>query len=150
MVQYTGHGATSRWAHEQIWTLDDVPSLQNAGELPIVMTFNCLDGYFAYPKEDNYAIAEVMNRYPNGGSVAAISPTGLGFTNDQHRYRQILMEEIFNHQQPTLGQALLATNRRYYDERGPHYMVDTMTIFGDPALPMPVAAERIFLPAMAR
>ena len=150
MVQYAGHGATSRWSHEQIWTLDDIPSLQNASDLPIVMTFNCLDGYFVYPQEENYAIAEVMNRYPNGGSVAAISPTGLGFTNDQHRYRQILMEEIFDQQQPTLGQALLATNHRYYDERGPHYMVDTMTIFGDPALPMPAAAERIFLPAMAR
>ena len=150
MVQYAGHGATNRWSHEQIWTLDDVPSLNNASDLPIVMTFNCLDGYFVYPQEENYAIAEVMHRYPNGGSVAAISPTGLGFTNDQHRYRQILMEEIFEHQQPTLGQALLATNHRYYDERGPHYMVDTMTIFGDPALPLPVAAERIFLPAMAR
>jgi Peptidase family C25 len=49
MLQYSGHGDVDLWSKEAIWNTTDVSGLQNAPMLPVVMTFNCKDGYFAYP-----------------------------------------------------------------------------------------------------
>ena len=68
MVQYTGHGAVPRWSGESIWRTTDVADLTNTAQLPLVMTFNCLDGYFAQPSDPATfsdtldAMAEVMQR----------------------------------------------------------------------------------------
>ena len=78
MVQYAGHGPPFRWTDESMWHKDYISDLTNASMLPVVMTFNCLDGYFAHPSPSYFAMAEEMVRYSGGGSVAALSPTGLG------------------------------------------------------------------------
>lgn len=152
MVQYAGHGAPNRWAHEQIWTTADVVALgDHAPRLPLVLTFNCLDGYFAHPQPGLFALAEVMQRRAGGGAVAAISPSGLGFTFDQHRFRELLMDALFDPSGPTLGEALLAAQRAFYREiGGPHYLIDTMTLFGDPALRLPGPAATLYLPLLVR
>lgn len=146
LLQYAGHGNPPRWANELIWTLADVSSLQNGGRLPVVMTFNCLDGYFAHPQPQLFSLAETMQRQPNGGSVAAISPSSLGFTAEQHEYRQLLMQAIFRDGIHTLGDALLKTQRDYYARMGPHYLIDTMMLYGDPTLHLPLAEQRLYLP----
>lgn len=148
MLQYSGHGSPPRWAHEQIWSLADLPSLQNGARLPVIMTFNCLDGYFAHPQPDNFSLAETMQRLPNGGSVAAISPSGLGFTYDQDRYRRLLMQTIFHDGVHTLGDALLRTQQQYFARTGPHYLIDTMMLYGDPTFKIPLTAQRVYLPLL--
>ena len=47
MLQYSGHGDYDRWSRKSIWNTTDVYGLQNGALLPLVMTFNCKDGYFA-------------------------------------------------------------------------------------------------------
>jgi hypothetical protein len=138
LVQYTGHGAPERWTHEQIWTTADNYKLRNGDKLPVVMTFNCLDGYFAYPGKPS--IAETMQRQPGGGSIAAISPSGLGTTDDQTHFRTILMTVIFEEGVPELGRALTLAKQRYYAEVGPHYLIGTMSLYGDPAMRLPQPA----------
>lgn len=146
LLQYTGHGNPSRWTHEEIWTLADVPGLQNGSRLPVVMTFNCLDGYFAHPQPDLFSLAETMQRQPNGGSIAAISPSGLGYTFDQYQYRRLLMQSLFHDGVYTLGDALLRTQQRFFALTGPHYLIDTMMLYGDPTLHMPLPDEQLFMP----
>ena len=149
MVQFAGHGAPYRWTHEKIWTLDDIDSLTNGDQLPIVMTFNCLDGYFAYPDPDLFAIAEVMQRHPDGGSVAAISPSGLGYTYDQNQFRQMMMQAIFEDEAPELGLAFRQAQQAFYDWRGTHYLIDTMMLYGDPAMRFPQVQQlKLFLPTI--
>lgn len=152
MVQYAGHGAPNRWAHESIWTTADVAQLSpHAPRLPVVLTFNCLDGYFAHPQPGLFALAEVMQRRADGGAIAAISPSGLGWTLDQHRFRQLLMAALFDDAGRTLGEALLAAQQAYYQEHGgPHYLIDTMTLFGDPALRLPGPADALYWPLVLR
>ncbi|HEY53673.1 MAG TPA: hypothetical protein G4N94_09475 [Caldilineae bacterium] len=141
MVQFTGHGAPHRWTHEGIWTLNDISALNNADKLPIVMTFNCLDGYFTYPVPRLFSIAETMQRLPNGGAVATISPSGLGYTYQQNEFRQKLMTALFADGTQEIGAALMIAKQRYYDLHGPHNLIDTMTLFGDPAMRLPVPAQ---------
>ncbi len=119
-----------------MWHKDYIPDLTNASMLPVVMTFNCLDGYFAHPSPSYFAMAEEMVRYDNGGSVAALSPTGLGLSYDEHNFRQLLLDIIYKDNIRSLGDVLLQTKQRFRTTYGyePKYLLDTMSLFGDPAL----------------
>ena len=150
MVQYTGHGTTQWWSKEKIWRVDDVPGLTNTTMLPVIMSFNCLDGYFIYPSSANQGLEETMVRASNGGSVAAIAPSGEGLTYDQKVFRKILMDTLFKDGVRDLGRALMITKRDYaFDPngkyaaygapRGVNYLVYEMNLFGDPALKHPGA-----------
>lgn len=135
MVQYMGHGAIQLWAGEAIWQTSDVPGLRNADKLPIVLTFNCLDGYFAHPV--TFGLAETMQRHIGGGSIAAISPSGLGLASDQQEFRKLLLDVMFKEDVRELGTALTTAKRQYYQIYGNNYLIQTMTLFGDPALRLP-------------
>jgi len=135
MLQYAGHGSPTTWMKGQGWTLADIEALTNAGRYPFVSTYNCLDGYFAYPGVPS--IAETMLRKANAGSIAAISPTGLGTTNDQEQFRTTLMTVMFQDDVRGLGDALLIAKQRFYQQHGRHYLIETMTLFGDPTLKLP-------------
>lgn len=137
LVQYTGHGATNQWTGEGIWRTSDVSGLTNGAKLPVVMTFDCLDGYFAHPDPTLDSLAETMQRHAGGGSIAAISASGLGITNDQLNFRIFLMDVLFQDGVRELGQALTIAKRQYYQVFGPNYQIQTMTLFGDPALRLP-------------
>ncbi len=135
MVQYAGHGSPDTWMKGVGWSVQDVENLSNAGMYPLFSTFNCLDGYFAYPGRPS--IAETTLRKADAGSIAAFSPTGLGATSEQTPFRETLMEVIFQDDVRTLGDALLLTKQRYFQHRGRHYLIETMTLFGDPTLTLP-------------
>ena len=62
LVQYTGHGAPTYWASERILRTTDIPGLQNGDRLPVLMSFNCLDGFFIHPFAKSQSIAELMQR----------------------------------------------------------------------------------------
>ena len=143
MVQYAGHGSPTTWMKGEGWSLKDIAHLENHGKYPVVFSFNCLDGYFAYPGTPG--IAEFMLRQNNAGSIAAISPTGLGVTSIQTQFRETLLEILFKEDVHVLGDALLMAKQRFYEERGKHYIIETMTLFGDPTLRFPAAARPFLL-----
>jgi len=154
MVQYTGHGAPESWAGEMLRTASDNTGLKNGSMLPVVLSFNCLDGYFIHPQLSRQSMAETFQRQPGGGAVATISPTGLGLTDDQNAFRQILMTVMFKENVRELGRALTLAKQRYYATYGPNYLIETMTLFGDPALRLPEAETlspyRVYLPTLLR
>ena len=49
LVSYIGHGAILLWATENVFNNADVASLSPQPLQPLVMTLNCLNGYFHYP-----------------------------------------------------------------------------------------------------
>jgi hypothetical protein len=140
LVQYTGHGVPQYWAKEKLLTVAEVAGLNNGSRLPIFMTFNCLDGWFMDPMPSGQALAEVLQRQPGGGAVAAISPTGEGITPDQQAFRKILMDVMFKDNVREIGKAFDEAKRRYAAQGGARYLIETMTLFGDPAMRLPLAA----------
>ena len=142
LAQYTGHGAIDRWAGEGIWRTSDVVGLHNDQRLPVVMTFACLDGYFVTPNVDS--MAETMLRRVGGGSIAAISPGGLSLSADQRELRIILLDTIFKGGVRSIGEALTVAKQAYAATNGSIYLIQTQTLFGDPAMLLP------FLPSGVR
>ena len=142
-MQYTGHGGTQYWASERLLTVAEVAGLKNGSRLPVVMSFNCLDGWFMDP---SHPIRPWL-RCSSGIRAAARSqpsrPPVDGVTPDQHAFRKILMTVMFKENVREIGKALDLAKRRYADQGGARYLIETMTLFGDPALRLPLAADAI-------
>jgi hypothetical protein len=153
LVQFTGHGAPQFWTGERVLTVPEVEGLSNGSRLPVIMSFNCLDGWFVDPKLSYQALAEVQQRQPGGGAIAAISPTGEGITPDQQAFRRVLMTVMFEDNVREIGRALDEAKRRYAAQNGARYLIETMTLFGDPAMRLPLAVasqHQVYLPAVLR
>ena len=150
LVQYTGHGNTFLWAAERLLQTQDIAGFKNSDRLPIFMVFNCKDGNFFYPQAGRQSVAELMQRQEGGGAVAAISPSGDGITPHQQAFRKILMTVMFQENVREIGKALVLAKRRYHDQNGAQYLIETMTLFGDPAMRLPTAPRHVYLPAVLR
>jgi len=74
LVNYAGHGNVGVWATTGFFSNTNASQLTNANGLSIFTMLTCLNGYFIQP---NDALAEVLLKNPNGGSVATWSSTGL-------------------------------------------------------------------------
>lgn len=155
MVTYMGHGTVNSWAHEFIWRADQTGRLTNADRLPVVVTLNCLDGYFLHGTASLQAVAEEMLRHPGGGSVAAWSPAGLGTTYVEAVLNRGLLDAIFVSGQRRLGKATMQAKAYQYALMGgssPYNtaLIHTMTVFGDPALKLRFGQWTAYLPLMTR
>lgn len=149
MVQYTGHGAPQYWSKQNLWTVADSALLANGAQLPIILSFNCFDGYFTYSSSTYQSLAETMFRQAGGGSVAAIAPSGEGLTNDQTAFRKILLDTLFKDGVRELGRAFLIAKQTYSGTYGVNYYVYEMNLFGDPAMRLPVSGHVPQAPAVA-
>ena len=70
VVSYVGHGAAATWASEAILTSFDVPLLQPQAEQPVLLTLNCLNGYFVAP---SFALANLLPRHLDFRRAAVVS-----------------------------------------------------------------------------
>ncbi len=140
-VNYTGHGSIAQWSGENIFVNADVATLTNTGQLPILLSMTCLDGYYLHPLTSTASsLIELNVRAPNGGAVAAFSPTGLGVANGHDSLERGLYTAIFANGVQRLGPAALAAKLQLFGT-GSHYdLIETFTVFGDPALRLPTYA----------
>ena len=70
----------------------------------MVVVGNCLNGFFAGPK-DNASLAEVFLRRENAGAVAVWAPTGLGYSLGHRILLDEFYKAIFMQDQLALGAA---------------------------------------------
>jgi hypothetical protein len=86
------------------------------------------------------SIAETMQRYAAGGSVAAISPTGLGLVPHQTAFRKVLLDVMFKDNVREIGAALTIAKQRYSARPdAAQYLIATQMLYGDPAMQLPSA-----------
>lgn len=151
LVLYQGHGAVKRWGrHAHILTADDIPQLANHRVWPLVLTLNCLDGYFAYPRTTYEAIAELMLRRDAAGSIAAWSPAGLGTPWIHVMLADALLDDLFSRRTNILGEMIHRARLRFYEDIGPNEVFFTQTLYGDPLLHIqyPVPKTQLHLPVL--
>lgn len=138
LITYVGHGeyyAWGRWNNNQAFMFhnSDVQSLNNANKLPFVIVGNCLNGFFAGPK-DSASLAEVLLRRENAGAVAVWAPTGLGYPSGHQILLNALYEAIFANDQLALGAATTAAKIATYGQSSFWgELIATYVLFGDPA-----------------
>lgn len=138
LVNYVGHASTNRWAHEQILVNADVTTLNNLKQLPVILSLDCLDGYWFHPMTTTQsALMELLLRAPKGGSVASFSPAGLGIATGHDVLQRGFYKALFDNGRQRLGSAALSAKLELFAAGHDLDLIDTFILFGDPALRLP-------------
>lgn len=128
MVNYTGHGSTTHWADEGVWTQTDIAN-STYEHLPVWITATC---DFSRFDEAGTSAGESVFLNPTSGGIALFSTTRtvLSLNNDILNRRLVnnLFEQDTNQRQ-TLGGAMMATKRSMNDLNKLNFI-----LIGDPAL----------------
>src|SRR5262249_24998587 len=132
IVNYVGHGGIAVWASENVWNNLDVNSLAPQPQQPLLLTMNCLNGYFHFPNLNS--LAEQFLKAEGKGAVAAFAPSGLSMSDAAHRYDKLLLREITAGGHERLGDAFLAAQNAYADSGDFPELLSIYHLFGDPAL----------------
>jgi hypothetical protein len=147
-VNYIGHAGVNRWGDESFLVNANVSTLNNLARLPIILSMTCLDGYWIYP--GTTGLMEIMLRAANGGSVASFSPTGLGVATGHDRLERGLLNAVFQQGVSRLGAAAQAGKLELYAAGHDYDLIDTFTVFGDPALRLPTLYNKVYLPLIQK
>ncbi len=115
LVSYVGHGGAAVWASENVLNSRDVPSLLAQSRQPVLLTLDCLNGYFVAPGLD--ALAEAL--------LKADGPA--------HQYHLALVAELASGRHERLGDAALAAQQAYARSGGMPELLSIYHLLGDPA-----------------
>jgi hypothetical protein len=132
LMSYIGHGGIQLWADEDILNTADVVDLSLQSQQPMLLTMNCLNGYFHFPYFN--AMAEELLKADGKGVVAAFSPSGLSLNYAAHEFHKALLDELVNGGHSRLGDAVLAAQARYADWGALPEMLAIYHLFGDPTM----------------
>ncbi len=111
LMSYIGHGGIHLWADESIFEVSTVDSLAPQTQQPLLLTMNCLNGYFHFPYFNS--LSEQLLKTPGKGVIGAFSPSGLSLDAPAHRYHQSLVGELESGSHQRLGDAILAAQEAY-------------------------------------
>jgi Peptidase family C25 len=129
---YLGHGGIQLWAQEDIFDTTQLSSLSPQSRQPLLLTWNCLNGYFLFPYFDS--LAEALVKAPDKGAIATFSPSGLSLDEPAHLYHRLFLQEILSRRHRRLGDALLEAQSRYADSSAFPELLQIYLLLGDPAL----------------
>ena len=120
------------WASENVLNSWDPPSLLAQGQQPLMLTMNCLNGYFVAHSLDS--LAEAFLKVEGRGTIAAFSPSGLSLDGPAHVFHRALVDEIVNGNHARLGDAVLAAQETYALTGQMPELLGIYHLFGDPGL----------------
>jgi hypothetical protein len=132
LMSYVGHGGTAVWSNANVLNSWDAPSLLAQSKQPLLLTVDCLNGYFVAPNFD--ALSEALLKAEGRGVVAAISPSGLSLDGPAHQYHRAVMAELTSGTHERLGDALVAAQRAYAETGLMPELLALCQLLGDPAM----------------
>jgi hypothetical protein len=132
LMSYMGHGSIHLWANENLFNIWQVPSLSPQSQQPILLTMNCLNGYFHFPYFNS--LSEELLKAQGKGVIAAFSPTGLSLNGPAHLFHKALLDAIVHQGHERLGDAVLAGQAAYSDTGAFPELLSIYHLLGDPAL----------------
>jgi hypothetical protein len=131
LMSYVGHGGSAVWSSENVLNSWDVPSLRAQSRQPLLLTMNCLNGYFVAPSFD--ALPEALLKAEGRGVVAAFSPSGLSLDGPAHEYERALVAQLASGRHARLGDAILAAQGDYAETGLMPELLTVYQLLGDPA-----------------
>jgi hypothetical protein len=131
-LSYMGHGGTVVWASENIFNYQDVNALSPQPQQPLLLTLNCLNGFFHFPPLNS--LSEALLKAEGKGVIGAFSPSGLSVNDPAHLFHKALLQEILSGRHQRLGDAVLAAQDTYSQTGAFPELLSIYHLFGDPAL----------------
>jgi hypothetical protein len=132
LVSYLGHGGIHLWADENVFNISDAPALSPRAQQPVLLTMNCLNGYFHFPYFGS--LGEELVKAEGKGAIAAFSPSGLSLNGPASRYHEAMLTELLGGNHQRLGDAVLAAQVAYAETGAFPELLTIYHLLGDPAL----------------
>ncbi len=132
LVSYLGHGGIAVWASENVFNNQDVKTLAPQAQQPLLLTMDCLNGYFHFPFLNS--LAEEFLKAPGKGSIASFAPSGLSLHGPADLFHKALIQEISSGRHERLGDAVLASQADFAQTGAFPELLSIYNLLGDPAL----------------
>jgi hypothetical protein len=132
LVSYLGHGGIHLWANENVLDASGVAAMSPQSQQPIVLTLNCLNGYFHFPYFNS--LAEELVKAEDKGAIAAFSPSGLSLNDPARIFHKALLAELLSGKHSRIGDAVLAAQAAYAETGAFPELLRIYHLLGDPAL----------------
>lgn len=137
IVHYIGHGSPTQMADENVFSLKDIPLLQNEGRLPLMLALSCDVAIFDSPTTKSMSEQLVLDE--RGGAIATIAATQVTFVSQNDRLTDALYPQLYPQgtgRSAPVGEALLlakinvpgSTSSTLTQHNNQKYV-----LFGDPA-----------------
>lgn len=146
LMNYTGHGGETGWAHERILTIDDINSWTNKNALPLFVTATC--EFSKYDDPERTSAGELVLLNPNGGGVGLFTTVRLVFAFPNFVLNMdILKNNMFsprsNGDMPTLGDIFTQSKNT-----SPSYNSRNFSFLGDPAMKLAYPKHKVVTTAI--
>jgi hypothetical protein len=128
LVHFLGHGGSYIWrvgAMGDLFSLDDVSALNNAGRYPMVLAMTCFSAPFDNPTDDS--IGERFLREANRGAVAVYAASWKNWPDPANS--RVLIDELLKPGN-RIGDAIVAAKTKMQNRD----VVEMYNLLGDPAL----------------
>ncbi len=132
IVNYIGHASLDRWSAESIFFVDNIASLTNAAQLPVILSMTCLDGHWTYPNWDSLTYKFLVT--PGKGAAGVFSSTGLGVATGHDPLQRGFYDSLFENGYWELGAATFEAKLRLFATGNNSDLMHTFMLFGDPAM----------------
>ena len=137
LVHFIGHGGQFIWRVGPIgdlFTLNDVSALKNAGRYPMVLAMTCFSAPFDHPTDDS--IGERFLREPDKGAVAVFAASWSNWPNPENS--SALINELLKPGKP-IGDAIVTVKSQTIDRT----LVEMYNLLGDPAIVLAQPKDKI-------
>ncbi|MDK2909614.1 MAG: hypothetical protein PWR20_1181 [Bacteroidales bacterium] len=131
LVNYTGHGGETGWAHERILEVSDINAWKNFDRLPLFVTATC--EFSRYDDPQRISAGEYAFLNPEGGAIALFTTARLTFGGSNITLNRSFIKYLFskiNGKYPPLGIAVMKAKQ----EGGSDLNGKKFILLGDPAL----------------
>ena len=133
LVHFLGHGGRYIWRtgppdpskNHDLFTLDNVADLKNAGKLPMILSMTCYSAPFDNPTEDS--IGERFLREPDNGAVAVFAASWRNAPDVA--FSKSLLKDLVT-PGVRIGDAILKAKRDTQNRD----MIEMYNLLGDPAI----------------
>jgi uncharacterized repeat protein (TIGR01451 family) len=134
LLNYRGHGAIQFWAGApaSIMAVTDVPNWNNPDRPVVILTSDCLDGYFTYPGFQG--LSETFLKAAGKGSAAHWSSTGLGLTYEHSVLTDGFYDALFIDGETAIGRTVNLAKTAYLQSGQHTSLLYTFTLLADPAM----------------
>jgi len=138
ITNFVGHGDLLRWGAEPygggdfIFEPEDLSDLNNKNKATVVITLDCLNGYFSQPFY--YSFAEEWVMAPEKGAVACFAPSGLSQQWEHEFLSYFLFSKIFQENENQIGMITTQAKIDAYNTGGSSNILISLNLIGDPAM----------------
>ena len=133
IMNYRGHGSVTAWANPYILDITMIDFWQNSDRPVILLSADCLDGYFATAYTEGLG-ETFIGLSGTRGTAAHWSSTGLGYTFEHTPLARGFYKAIFSERILPIGDAINYSKIAYLGDGYDVSEAYAFTLLGDPAM----------------